>query len=105
MPSIALTRRDRDFLFNQLRSTIAVLDYIYRAAKEPAVPLGEEPVRYYELAATGAETPPDCPALGATYCRGSAIYVVVAGSALMPLACRWRPPLCRIPPGRGQRRA
>ncbi|MFC8270360.1 hypothetical protein ACFUIZ_32265 [Streptomyces cinereoruber] len=58
MPSIALTRRDWDFLFNQLRSTTAVLDYLFRAAKEPAVPLGEEPVRYYELAAADAATPP-----------------------------------------------
>lgn len=58
MPSIALTRRDWDFLFNQLRSTTAVLDYLFRAAKEPAVPIGEEPVRYYELAAADADTPP-----------------------------------------------
>ncbi|MFF9150488.1 hypothetical protein ACF1BN_37180 [Streptomyces sp. NPDC014861] len=58
MPAIALTRRDWDFLFGQLRSTTAVLDYLFRAAMEPAVPLGEEPVRYYELAAADAVTPP-----------------------------------------------
>ncbi|MFD9053542.1 hypothetical protein [Streptomyces zaomyceticus] len=58
MPSIALTRRDWDFLFGQLRSTTAVLDYLFRAAEEPAVPLGEEPVHYYELAAADAVAPP-----------------------------------------------
>ncbi|WP_138896515.1 hypothetical protein [Streptomyces chryseus] len=58
MPSIALTRRDWDFLFDQLRSTTAVLDYLFRAAAEPPIPLGEEPVRYYEFAAADAAAPP-----------------------------------------------
>ncbi|MFH9728432.1 hypothetical protein ACH4M4_36610 [Streptomyces sp. NPDC017254] len=58
MPAIALTRRDWDFLFDQLRSTTAVLDYLFRAADEPAVPLGDEPVRYYEFAAADAAAPP-----------------------------------------------
>ncbi|MFI5527080.1 hypothetical protein ACIA8O_00850 [Kitasatospora sp. NPDC051853] len=55
MPSIALTRRDWDFLFNQLRSTTAVLDYLFRAATDPGITLGGEPLRYYELAADDAE--------------------------------------------------
>ena len=58
MPAIALTRRDWDFLFDQLRSTTAVLDYLFRAAAEPAIPLGQEPVRYYEFAAADAAEPP-----------------------------------------------
>ncbi|MFD5557649.1 hypothetical protein ACFWIA_27885 [Streptomyces sp. NPDC127068] len=58
MPAIALTRRDWDFLFDQLRSTTAVLDYLFRAAAEPAVALDNEPVRYYELAAADAVAPP-----------------------------------------------
>ncbi|MFJ5875045.1 hypothetical protein ACIQD1_10005 [Streptomyces sp. NPDC093088] len=58
MPAIALTRRDWDFLFDQLRSTTAVLDYLFRAAAEPPTALGGEPVRYYELAAADADTPP-----------------------------------------------
>ncbi|MFF0465500.1 hypothetical protein [Streptomyces mexicanus] len=58
MPAIALTRRDWDFLFDQLRSTTAVLDYLFRAAAENPVPLGEEPVRFYELAAADAAAPP-----------------------------------------------
>ncbi|MFF1649676.1 hypothetical protein [Streptomyces sp. NPDC058240] len=102
MPSTALTRRDRDFLFNELRSTTAVLDYLYRAAKEPAVPLGEEAVRYYELAATDAYTPPDCPALGGRRTAGAPRATL---SSPEVHSCRWRPPLCRIPSGRGQRRA
>ncbi|NUH41280.1 hypothetical protein HUF15_31845 [Streptomyces samsunensis] len=58
MPAIALTRRDWDFLFDQLRSTSAVLDYLFRAAAEPAIPLGQEPVRYYEFAAADAAAAP-----------------------------------------------
>ncbi|MGW0817056.1 hypothetical protein ACWD00_28080 [Streptomyces viridiviolaceus] len=58
MPAIALARRDWDFLFDQLRSTTAVLDYLFLAADEPPVPLGEEAVRYYEFAAADAEAPP-----------------------------------------------
>ncbi|MGW2183809.1 hypothetical protein ACWCXX_38640 [Streptomyces sp. NPDC001732] len=58
MPAIALTRRDWDFLFDQLRSTTAVLDHLFRAAADPAIPLGQEPVRYYEFAAADAAEPP-----------------------------------------------
>lgn len=72
IPTIALTRRDWDFLFDQLRSTTAVLDYLFRAAVEPPVALGEEPVRYYEFAAADAEAPPgplnpEVAALGGTH--------------------------------------
>ncbi|MFK0258585.1 hypothetical protein [Streptomyces sp. NPDC090445] len=58
VPAIALTRRDWDFLCDQLRSTTAVLDYLSRAAAESPVPLGDEPVRYYEFAAADAEAQP-----------------------------------------------
>jgi hypothetical protein len=58
IPSIALARRDWDFLFDQLRSTTAVIDYLFRAAAEPPIALGEEPVRYYEFAAADDNTPP-----------------------------------------------
>jgi hypothetical protein len=57
MPAIALTRRDWDFLFDQLRSTTAVLDYLFRAAAASPVPLGDEPARYYQLAAADAAAP------------------------------------------------
>ncbi|MGX1676024.1 hypothetical protein [Streptomyces sp. NPDC055400] len=58
MPALALTRRDWDFLFDQLRSTTAVLDYLFRVADEPQIALGHEPVRYYECAAADAAAPP-----------------------------------------------
>jgi hypothetical protein len=34
-----------------------VLDYLFRAAGEPAIALGDEPVRYYEFAAADADAP------------------------------------------------
>ncbi|GGQ96950.1 hypothetical protein [Streptomyces flaveolus] len=58
MPALTLTRRDWDFLFDQLRSTTAVLDYLFRVAAEPPIALGDESVRYYELAAADAAAPP-----------------------------------------------
>lgn len=58
MPALTLTRRDWDFLFDQLRSSTAVLDYLFRVAGEAPVALGDEPVRYYELAAADAAAPP-----------------------------------------------
>lgn len=58
VPAIALTRRDWDFLFDQLRSTIADLDYLFRAVAKEPVPLGEEPVRFHELAAADAAASP-----------------------------------------------
>jgi hypothetical protein len=58
MPAVALTRRDWDFLFDHLRSTTAVLDYLFRAAAAPAIALGDEPLRYYEFAAADAAAPP-----------------------------------------------
>lgn len=57
--AIAVTRKDLDFLFHQLRSTTAVLDYLFRVAPLPAVALGQEPVRYYELAAADLNTTPE----------------------------------------------
>ncbi|MFD6493517.1 hypothetical protein ACFWER_16890, partial [Streptomyces sp. NPDC060188] len=57
MPALTLLRRDWDFLFDQLRSTTAVLDYLFRVAELPPVALGDEPVRYYELAAADAAAP------------------------------------------------
>ncbi|MFJ6712856.1 hypothetical protein ACIQOF_17965 [Streptomyces sp. NPDC091265] len=59
MPAIAVTRKDLDFLFHQLRSTTAVLDYLFRVAPLPGVALGEEPVRYYELAAADLAAEPE----------------------------------------------
>lgn len=48
-PAVVLTRRDWEFLFNHLRSTRSVCEYLLRVADEQ-LPLGDEPVRYHELA-------------------------------------------------------
>lgn len=56
--AVVLLRRDWEFLFDQLRSTYAVLEYLERVGDGDPIPLGEEPVRYYELAAADAATPP-----------------------------------------------
>jgi hypothetical protein len=56
-PSVVLLRRDWEFLFDQLKSTHAVAEYLERVAGE-AVPLGEEPVRYYDLAQADAAAKP-----------------------------------------------
>lgn len=56
-PVIALLRRDWEFLFNQLRSTHAVVGYLHRVGTSPPV-LGGEPERYYELAAADVEAVP-----------------------------------------------
>lgn len=62
VPTVVMLRRDWEFLFDQLRSTYAVLGYLRRAANEDAVELGDEPVRYYDLAGEddeAAQAPPD----------------------------------------------
>lgn len=59
LQGVVLLRRDWDFLFSQLRSTHAVIDYLFRIAHHPPRPLGEEPVRYYGLAADDLAAVPD----------------------------------------------
>ncbi|WP_141722989.1 hypothetical protein [Micromonospora matsumotoense] len=59
LPAVALTRRDWEFLFTQLRSTHAVVDYISRVADQSPVALGREPVRYYELAQADEDATPE----------------------------------------------
>lgn len=50
LPIVVLLRRDWDFLFDQLRSVSAVVDYVHRVAQQEPQALGREIVRYYELA-------------------------------------------------------
>jgi hypothetical protein len=57
-PAMVLLRRDWEFLFAQLRSTHAVVQYLHRAVNAEPVDLGEEPVRYYALAQADSEAPP-----------------------------------------------
>lgn len=49
-PLVVVLRRDWDFLFDQLRSVSAVVEYIFRVAGEASHTLGAEPTRYYQLA-------------------------------------------------------
>lgn len=57
-PSVVLTRRDWEFLWDQLRSATAIVDYIHRGAeeKEP-LELGAESNRYLDLAEKDAQSP------------------------------------------------
>ena len=57
-PTVVLLRRDWEFLFDQLKSTHAVAEYLERVAGE-VVPLGEEPLRYYDLAQADAVAEPE----------------------------------------------
>jgi len=59
LPAVALTRRDWEFLFTQLRSTHAVVDYLFRVASLDPVPLNREPIRYYELAQADEDATPE----------------------------------------------
>ena len=55
--AVLLTRRDWEFLFDQLKSTHAVAAYLKRVGGE-SVELGTEPVRYHQLAALDAQGGP-----------------------------------------------
>ena len=57
-PAVVLLRRDWEFLFDQLKSTTAVAQYIERVGGQPW-DLGLEAVRYYDLAQADADAPPD----------------------------------------------
>lgn len=64
-----LLRRDWDFLFEQLKSTYAVVGYLHRIKGDDPVELGLEAVRYYELAAAdhASRREPADPRLGDVY--------------------------------------
>lgn len=58
-PSVVLTRRDWEFLWDQLRSATAVVDYIHRVAtEEEPLELGAESDRYLDLSEKDAQAPP-----------------------------------------------
>ncbi|MGI5155867.1 hypothetical protein [Microbispora sp. CA-102843] len=57
IPTVVLVRRDWEFLFDQLRSTYAVVNYLHRVGT-PTAYLGEEPQRYYGMAAADAAASP-----------------------------------------------
>jgi len=57
-PAVIMLRRDWDFIFDQLKSTHAVCEYLRRVADDP-LEIGHEPVRYYDLARADSEAHPD----------------------------------------------
>jgi hypothetical protein len=60
--AVVLSRRDWEFLFEQLQSTVAVTDYLHRVAPMEPTSFGMEALRYFELAqadAAAAPTPPE----------------------------------------------
>lgn len=61
VPAIVLLRRDWEFLFEQLKSTYAVVEYLHRIQGTNPVELGTEAVRYYEFAAADAAARPNEP--------------------------------------------
>jgi hypothetical protein len=56
--TVVLLRRDWEWLFEHLKSTHLVTQYLRRVAGEP-VELGSEPVRYYDMARADAAAEPD----------------------------------------------
>lgn len=56
--AVVLLRRDWEFLFEQLQSTVAVVDYLLRVAPMDPVALGLESLRYYEIAQADAAVAP-----------------------------------------------
>jgi hypothetical protein len=56
-PAVVMLRRDWDFLFDQLKSTHALVGYLERVVGDP-IGLGDEPLRYYRLAIADHEAEP-----------------------------------------------
>lgn len=50
LKGLILTRRDWEFLWDQLRSVAAVIEYAHRVADDDRIELGTEVARYYDLA-------------------------------------------------------
>lgn len=58
IPYVVVFRREWEFLFDQLRSTAAVIDYFHRIAEYHTAP-GDHIADYYELALADEQTGPD----------------------------------------------
>ena len=90
--ALVLLRRDWEFLFAQLKSTHAVLAYLGRVRDlSETVPLGEEPLRYYRLAAADAAAAPSPldPRLAAVGARASSAPVLPRAPAPFGEIIRW----------------
>jgi hypothetical protein len=77
---VVLLRRDWEFLFDQLKSTHAVVEYLRRVSGE-IIELGTEPLRYYDLAEADARAEPA--PVDATLLALGGIH---ASAPLLPLA-------------------
>lgn len=58
LPFVAMLRREWEFIFDQLRSTTAVVNYLHRIAPDQ-ISSGEHVANYYELALADEQTPPN----------------------------------------------
>lgn len=58
-PCVVLTRQDWEFLWAQLRSSTAIVDYVHRVAEEAPIELGAETNRYFDLADRDWAAPPN----------------------------------------------
>lgn len=59
--SVVLTRQDWEFLWGQLRSATAIVDYVHRVSAESPLELGSETNRYFDVAALDSDAPPAQP--------------------------------------------
>lgn len=89
--AVVLLRRDWEFLFEQLQSTVAVVDYLHRVSTMPPVALGLEAVRYYELAQADAAVPaqPGDPGLADLVARDESAPVLPLEPAARANLIRW----------------
>lgn len=56
---LILLRRDWEFLWRQLRSVAAIVDYAHRVTNDDRIPLGTEASRYFDLADKDAHAEPE----------------------------------------------
>jgi hypothetical protein len=56
--AVVVSRQDWEFLFEQMQSSVAVVEYFHRVASEAASEFGRESLRYYDLAMADAAVPP-----------------------------------------------
>lgn len=89
--AVVLLRRDWEFLFEQLQSTVAVVDYLLRVAPMDPVALGLESLRYYEIAQadTAAALTPVDPAFADLVVRNESTPVLPLRPAQRSNLIRW----------------
>jgi hypothetical protein len=88
---VVLLRRDWEFLFEQMQSAVAVIDYLLRVAPMDPVALGLEAVRYYELAQAdaGATPTPQDPGLADLMMRDESAPILPLRPAQRSNLIRW----------------